>query len=235
MDDPDPTLTRTLVTATTPRGEVALRERGSGTGVVHELVVAGVFAMDSVDTSTEVLLARRSLDLVAEPTRVLVGGLGLGYTALEVLKDARVRGLDVVEIEEDLVIWARLGLTPTLGLVARHPRVHLRSADVAAVLTGAADEPVGPWDIVLLDVDNGPSFLVHAGNAHLYSEATLTAALSRVAPGGILAIWAAQREPALLTRLRSLAPTEELIVPVSREGREFDYALYVARAATAAS
>ena len=114
MDDAPP---QTLVSATTPRGEIALRERPHPDGrgsLVHELVVAGVFAMDSLDTSTEAALALESLTRTDSPERVLVGGLGLGFTTWQVLKDKRVRHVDVVEIETDLVEWARLGLAPTL-------------------------------------------------------------------------------------------------------------------------
>ena len=82
---------------------------------------------------------------------------------------------------------------------------------------------------MLVDVDNGPSFLVHEDNDRLYSASVLGAALRQVAPGGTLAIWTAQREPALLTTLSDLAPTEEVILAVEREGRSLEYALYLAR------
>lgn len=226
------TTPETIVSAVSPRGEIALRERpdpSGGPGVVHELVVAGVFAMDSLDTSTEAALAERSLARIASPDRVLVGGLGLGYTTWQVLKDKRVRHVDVVEIEEELVHWARLALTPTLGLVSRHPRVSVHAGDIAAVLRGEA-APTGPWDLVLLDVDNGPSFLVHEANERLYCTDMLRATLATVRPGGVLAIWAAQREPALHATLEGLAPTEEVVLEVQREGRRLEYALYLARA-----
>lgn len=220
----------TVAAATTPRGEIALRERLDTDGsVVHELIVAGVFAMDTVDTTTETALAVRALAEVEDPRRVLVGGLGLGFTAWQVLKDPRVREVHVVEIEEDLVQWARLGLTPTLGVLARHPRVTLHAQDVTTVLSGDETAAQGPWDLLLLDVDNGPSFLVHEGNAGLYSMRGLADAVRRVAPGGSLAIWAAQREPELLTTLEGLAPTTEVLLPVEREGRTLEYALYVTR------
>lgn len=219
----------TIAAAQTARGTIALRERTQDDGtLVHELIVAGVFAMDTVDTSTETALAQRSLERVASPGRVLVGGLGLGFTAWQVLKDKRVRELHVVELEEDLVHWARLGLTPTLGMLARHPRVTLHADEVGAALT-ADDGPRAPWDLVLLDVDNGPSFLVHEANERIYSAPALSAMLSVVAPGGALAIWAAQREPGLLDTLQGLAPTEELVLPVEREGRHLEYAIYLAR------
>lgn len=218
----------TIASASTPRGEIALRERTENDGtVVHELIVAGVFAMDTVDTSTETALAERALEQVDSPTRVLVGGLGLGFTAWQVLKDRRVRDLHVVELEEDLVHWSRLGLTPTLGLLARHPRATLHAGGVLQALT--EDEPSGPWDLVLLDVDNGPSFLVHEGNERIYSQSSLATIRTRIAKGGTLAIWAAQREPGLLGTLEKLAPTREVILPVEREGRSLEYAIYLTR------
>lgn len=226
MEEPPETIAR----ASTPRGEVVLRERvGEDGTVVHELIVAGVFAMDSADTSTETALAVRSLEDIEAPGRVLVGGLGLGFTAWQVLKDSRVREVHVAEIEEDLVQWARLGLTPTLGVLARHPRARIHPRDVASVLAGEEPEAHGPWDLVLLDVDNGPSFLVHEGNERLYAAPALRAALEAVATGGLLAVWAAQREPDLHATLADLAPTEEVLLPVERDGRTLEYALYLAR------
>ncbi|MGO1166893.1 MAG: hypothetical protein ACTMHL_09790 [Janibacter sp.] len=220
----------TIAIAETRRGEVALRERPAADGsVIHELIVGGVFAMDSADTSTETALALRSLERVDEPGRVLVGGLGLGFTPWQVLKDRRVGEVHVAEIEEDLVQWARLGLTPTLGVLTRHPRVTIHPQDIATVLDGDVPEAPGPWDLVLLDVDNGPSFLVHEDNERLYSAPALQAALSVVAPGGVLAIWAAQAEPELLAALTALAPTEEILLPVERQGRSLEYALYLTR------
>ena len=99
-----------------PRGEVVLRRRRGAGADVEELIVNGVFAMDSTDTWTERKLAEIAL-AGSRPRRVLVGGLGLGYTAAELLA-ADVEHLDVVEIEDCLVEWAYAGLTPTLAAVA---------------------------------------------------------------------------------------------------------------------
>ncbi len=214
----------TLARARTPHGEVALRRRGPAL----ELVVDGTFAMDTVDTSTEVALAQRALGHHPSPERVLVGGLGLGMTARAVLADPRVRHVDVVELAEPLVGWARAALVPELAGIEGE-RCTLHVADVLEVLAGAVP-PTGPWDAVLLDVDNGPDFLVHPSNAPLYTPAFLGLAHSLLRPGGRLVVWSSHLAPALLRALTEVAASgdevTEDVVRVEREGRSFRYALY---------
>ena len=219
-----------------PHGEVALRERRRGAHVVHELVVNGVFAMDSTDTSSERGLAA-FVPRGAGTARVLVGGLGLGYTAAAVLEGdpAGAVRVDVVEREPHLVAWARAGLTPVLRRVAQDPRTQLHVADVVAVRQGRTG-PSGPWDAVLLDVDNGPDFLVHAENAGLYDRATLQAAHDRLAPGGLLALWCQGPAPELLATLATLGgAAREHRFPVQREGRSFCYVVCTLERAGAGS
>ncbi len=215
----------TLAREQTPHGEVALRRRGA----VLELVVDGAFAMDTLDPVTEVRLAATALARHRSPRRVLVGGLGLGFTTRAVLADRRVRHVDVVELAGPVVDWARAGLVPELaGLEGKRCRLHV--VDVADVLAGRAG-PSGPWDVVLLDVDNGPGFLVHAGNAGLYEAPALAAARAVLTPGGVLAVWSSHVAPALLEALRRVAAAgdavAEQVLPVRREGRRLHYALYV--------
>lgn len=228
---PDPPVT--VARAEGPRGEVALRRRGPHL----ELVVNGAFAMDTVDTSSEVALARLALEQVARPAAVLVGGLGLGFTARAVLADPRVERLDVVEVEDHLVDWARGAVEPALVPELAHleddPRCRLWATDVAAVLAGTVP-PAGPWDVVLLDVDNGPDFLLHEPNARLYAVEGLRAALTQVRGGGALLVWSSHRAPRLLENLALTAreaggSAEEHLLRVEREGRCLDYVLYVLR------
>jgi spermidine synthase len=211
-------------------GEVALRRRTGVDGtVVTELIVDGVFAMDDVDTSTEQALATEALRRCpGARLRVLVGGLGLGWTAATVLADARVAGVDVAELQPALVGWAADGLLPGLPSLPGG-RLRLHVADVADQLAGSP----GSWDAVLLDVDNGPAFLVHQANAGLYTDAGLATALAALRPGGVLAIWSADPAPQLAERLSALPGTtdvEHLLLPVERDGRRFDYAVVLARA-----
>ena len=205
---------------------MALRRRGA----VLELVVDGAFAMDTVDTSTEVALAERALRRHPAPQRVLVGGLGLGMTTRAVLADPRVRHADVVELAAPLVGWARAGLVAELaGLEGERCTLHV--ADVLDVLAGRAARHAGRWDVVLLDVDNGPDFLVHASNAPLYAPPALTAARSalrarRAARRVVLARGARPCCAALREVAEDGDEVAEDVVEVRAGGPPFRYALY---------
>ena len=146
---------RTLARHSGDRGEVVLRRRVEGGREIDELIVNGVFAMDSGDTHSERSLGHLALqDGVACRRRILVGGLGLGYTVAALISPAGESAasnpdglsIDVVEIEECLIGWAYAGLTPTLAAVAADPRVRLHHDDVRRVLTRARPglrRPVG--------------------------------------------------------------------------------------------
>lgn len=210
--------------ADTPDGEVALRRRDG----VLELIVNGAFAMDSLEVSTEVRLASEALARHTAPGRVLIGGLGLGFTTRAVLADSRVGFVEVVERAAPLVHWARAGLVPELaGLEGE--RCRLLVGDIGEVLLGCAGS-AGGWDLVLLDVDNGPGFLIHEGNARLYGVPLLRAARDRLEPGGQLVIWSSHVAPDLLVALQAAGacPQEaaEEIIEVTRQGRLLRYALY---------
>ncbi len=210
--------------------EVALRPRTSGGVTVHELIVDGSFAMDSAEFASEQELARVAH---AHLGRVLVGGLGLGYTAQRLILDGAAH-VDVIELSEPLLRWARAGLTPALIEVASSPVVTLHHADVADVLRdGLPGEPNITWDAVLLDVDNGPDFLLHDFNGALYEGPLLAAALNRVASGGMLAIWCQQANRQLaddlcvIARDRPGARVAGVDIPVRRGDRAFTYVVYV--------
>ena len=214
-----------------PHGEVALHRRhGEGGAVVTELVVDGVFAMDDVDTSTEVALAVQALArLDGNRLRVLVGGLGLGWTAASVLADPRVAAAVVAELQPALAGWAGDRLLPGLPDGPLDPRLSIEVGDVAGRLVDGAG-----WDAVLLDVDNGPHFLVRRSNAALYTQDGLRVALTSLRPGGVLAIWSSDPAPQLLARLSALpgaVDVEQVVLPVERDGRVLDYALLFARRA----
>lgn len=216
-----------LARAESPRGEVVLRRRQrENAAAVIELRVNGVFVMDTQETSSEEALAAAALGLVDEPRRVLVGGLGLGFTAQRVLADPRVEELTVVEIEEAVVAWMRDGTIPHGPALLADERLTIIEADLAVVLA----EQGPSYDLVLLDVDNGPGYLVHDHNRALYQEPFLARVRDVLRPGGVVVVWSAAPAPELAAVLDSTyGECVELAYDVTLQDREESYLLYLAR------
>jgi spermidine synthase len=222
-----------IARAETERGELVLRERRDETApATIELRANGVFVMDTLETSTEQALAEAALAQVADPRAVVVGGLGLGFTMHAVLADSRVEKVAVVEIEQALVDWMRDGTIPHGPAMLADERVTIVVADIAVALSEAAP---ASYDLVLLDVDNGPGYLVHEANAALYREPFLRTARALLRPGGALAIWSAAEEPDLVTTLdRVFDSAEGRRHDVLLQDRDEHYWLYVARVTSGA-
>lgn len=219
----DDALTEVVARARTERGEVVVRRRSGG---VLELRVNGVFVMDTAQTGTERLLARATLEQVARPRRVLVGGLGMGFTVRELLADERVEQVTVAEIEHAVVDWMRAGVLPG-GDLLTDPRVQVQVEDVRAVV---AQAPSHSFDVVLLDVDNGPDFLVYDANAEVYGERFL-AACRRVLDGhGAVTVWSSTRSDVLADALRRVFGTVEVTaLAVDLQGRDEQYWLFTSK------
>jgi spermidine synthase len=223
---------QTVASFSSERGDVVLRRR-EGDGAL-ELRVNGVFVMDDRETSTERLLARTALDELGARAaagsgswRVVVGGLGLGYTLAEVVADARVSSVVVAEIEEELVAWHQAGLVPESPLtVGAAGRVEVVVGDVRDVVAGLR---AGSVDLVLLDVDNGPDFLVYDANAAVYESVFLASCREALAPGGLVAVWSADTSPALTATLESVfGSAREHVLPVTLQSRPTTYHLFLA-------
>ncbi len=217
-----------IARAESERGELVLRERRDEAAPASlELRVNGVFVMDTLETSTERALASAALELVADPRAVVVGGLGLGFTMHEVLADARVEKCAVVEIEQSLVDWMRDGTIPHGPSLLADERVVIVVADIAVAL---AEARPASYDLVLLDVDNGPGYLVHEANEALYTVPFLTAGRAALRPGGALVVWSADAAPELEAALREVfGEVEARRHEVLLQDRDEEYWLYVAR------
>ena len=151
---------------------------------------------------SEEALATMTLERLAVPApRLLIGGYGMGFTLRAALAAHAQARITVAELVPEIIEWAR---GPMLELAAgclEDRRVTLEMGDVLALIDDAADGTSDCYDAILLDVDNGPDALVHEQNRRIYSFAGLRSARAALAPGGVLAIWSAERDPAFVRRL----------------------------------
>lgn len=187
-----------LAETTTPDGStLSLRWRDGH----YHMRVAGHGLVSTSATSSEMHLA----DLACEPfgkargKRVLIGGLGLGFTLRRVLElvhtDVKVQ---VAELLPEVVAWNRQHLQSVNGGLVDDARVEILIEDVFAVLTRAA---AGHYDAAILDVDNGPAALVDLRNTRLYADQGLRALSRALRPGGRAVFWSASADRSFMARL----------------------------------
>jgi spermidine synthase len=151
---------------------------------------------------SEEALATMTLERLAKPApHLLIGGYGMGFTLRAALAAHPKARVTVAELVPEIIEWARGPMAELTAGCLDDARVSLRMGDVAAFIDDAADRTSETYDAILLDVDNGPDALVHEQNRRLYSFAGLRAAKAALAPGGVLAIWSAGRDPAFSRRL----------------------------------
>ena len=205
--------------AQTPRGELALRRVGEH----FEIISNGVFLTDTRDGRSEQLLATAALAAHHAPQHVLVGGLGVGFTVAAALAEERVASVTVVEVEPAIVEWHRSLLAPFSAGALDDPRVVVQVTDLIDYLE-SIDEA---YDVICLDVDNGPDWTVTERNTLLYSAAGTSLLRGRLRPGGVLATWSAHFVPAYVAVLRAQFDNVDIHeVPVERGAPDV---VYVAR------
>lgn len=206
-------------------GELRLMRRGAELSIMS----GSVELMNSRLSGSEEALASLTCEPLAQgrAPRVLIGGLGMGFTlraALAVLPP----GAEVVvaELVPAVVAWARGPMAALFAGCLEDPRVRIRIADVAE----AMGEARGAYDAILLDVDNGPGGLNREANDGLYSLAGLAKAQAALKPGGVLAVWSAVQDHGFLQRLRrSGYGVEEKHVRASGRKRGARHVIWLAR------
>ncbi|HUE47108.1 MAG TPA: spermidine synthase [Aestuariivirgaceae bacterium] len=180
----------------TPIGTLSLRRRRElSSGVdVHEIKLGDEFLMSSLFTESEVALARLALAQISGSNLdVIVGGLGLGYTAKAVLEHEAVGSLVVVEMLEPVIEWHVQGLLPLGPELTGDARCRFIAGDFFALAASDGGfDPKAPgrrFDAVLLDIDHSPDALLDARSTSFYRAQGLGRVAAHLNPGGIFGLW----------------------------------------------
>lgn len=211
-------------------GELVLRRGPAGL----EIIAGGVFLVSAANrTSSRAAMSAAWPYVEGRDLRVLIGGLGIGDVLAEALTSERVAAVTVVELEPVVVRWFREHggeLARQVLAAEKDGRARLVVDDVAHAVTARQDT----WDVIVLDTDNGPEWLVRGENARLYDAAGLRRVRAALRPGGAVVYWSPQRYPAFARALRDVFDDLHEVTAVDViDGRPLEYTMYVARTATA--
>lgn len=181
-------------------GDISLRRRLEPALQVDvwEVKLGDEFLMSSLFTAGERAVAELGLAATrGEHLRVVVGGLGLGYTARQALTDDRVASVHVIDTLEAVIDWHERGLVPIGSELADDPRCTLVHGDFFAMVAAGLDVrvPGAPYDAILLDIDHTPSHLLHAAHADFYRPDGLRALADQLVPGGVFSLWSDEFSP----------------------------------------
>jgi spermidine synthase len=224
----------------TPIGDISLRRRRDLTSGadIFEIKLGEEFLMSSLFTTSEIELAQLGLaTLDGEELEVLVGGLGLGYTAQAVLEREQVSSLLVVDALQAVISWHQTALLPQGASLSADPRCRFVLGDffaMAASEAGFDPERAGRrFDAILVDIDHSPEALLNEGNAGFYRPEGLTALISHLKPGGVFGLWSNERpDPAFTERLAAVfaeAWVEEVAFHNPLQNSTFVQSVYLAR------
>jgi spermidine synthase len=189
----------------------------------YEIISNGVFLMDTRNGGSERLLVRLALRDQPGGLRLLLGGLGVGFSLAEALRYPEVESVTVVEIEARIVEWSRTYLASFSGGALSDPRVRIVNEDLVAWLDHHGEQ----YDAICLDIDNGPDWTVTDANRTLYSEKGVARLRERLKPGGVLTVWSAAEARKFAETLRLVFDAVEVCkVPAPRGDPDI---IYVAR------
>ena len=227
----------------TPLGEISLRRRSEprlDNVLLYEVKLGDEFLMSSLFTESEIQLAKLGLAALADDNPdIIIGGLGLGYTAVAVLEHPSVRSLQVIEVMEPVIDWHRRDLVPLGKTLTSDPRCTLVHADFfdMAVKPNGFDRgaPGKRVHAVLLDIDHSPSHWLNEGNSAFYTVPGLRSLADKLHPGGIFGLWSNDPPDAKFTNLlESVFQSAESHVvnfPNPYTGGESSNTVYLARKA----
>ena len=194
----------------TPIGPIALRRRKllQLDTIIYEIILGDEHLMSSLFTASEIALAHLGVEALAypddpnngEPLDIVVGGLGLGYTAGAVLEHANVGSLRVVELLPAIIDWHAQGLLPIEPPLSSDKRCQVIEGDFFAMAESDLGFENGKtYHAILIDIDHTPDWLLDARSGSFYSAAGLKKLARHLKPGGVMGLWSDAREDAAFT------------------------------------
>lgn len=224
----------------TPIGLVSLRRRRDlrlNVDVI-EILLGDEHLMSDLFTTSEIALADLGLgELKGDGLDVVVGGLGLGYTAQAVLTDQRVGSLLVVDALEPVIDWHKAGILPMGTELADSPKTSLILGDFfkMALSEEGFDStlPQRQFDAILVDIDHAPDFWLNSANASFYETENLAKFSKHLKPGGVFGLWSNDRpDPTFVEKLSTafgMARGEEVTFFNPLQDRDFTQTIYLAK------
>lgn len=179
----------------TPIGALSLRRRRMTLDGedIWELKLDEGYLMSSQFVDGEVALAALALEMLpGDQLDVVIGGLGLGYTAKAALDDRRVNRLTVIELIPEVIEWHHKHVLPLGEVVASDPRCKLLEGDFFALARsplGFGDDPHRSYDAILVDIDHSTTHLIAQGSATFYGSEAVAAVVRKLKHGGVFALW----------------------------------------------
>jgi spermidine synthase len=184
----------------TPLGEISLRKRTEPRldgKLLYEVKLNDEFLMSSLFTESEIQLSKLGLAALKQTQHkndldIIVGGLGLGYTAVAALEDPAIRSLKVIEVMKPVIDWHQRGLVPLGKTLTSDPRCTFINADFFALATSdnnGFENDAKQVHAVLLDIDHSPTHWLNEGNRTFYTEESLKNLTNKILPGGIFGLW----------------------------------------------
>lgn len=187
----------------TPRGELQLQRRGND----YEIISNGTFLMATYNGKSERLLVSAALEAIPQPKRVVIGGLGVGFSLAEALRHQTIQEVTVIEIEQEIIDWNQAYLSSFSENALEDPRTHIVHDDFLEWLR----QEEGPYDAICLDIDNGPDWTVTDSNNALYQKDNLLRLAHLVGSCGVATFWSASHSPDFQRLL------EQIFVKVERK------------------
>ena len=190
--------------AESPLGVIILRRRNPPEDHVFELTLEHQFLMSSLVTVSERELATRAIAMHGgTDLDVMIGGLGLGYTAKAALDSDRVARVEVVELVAGVIAWVERGVIPLGSELMNDPRFRATQDDVYDRLRRA---PTKKHDLLLIDVDHSPDARLGESSDTFYAHASLSLASQHLEPRGVFGVWSTSESPAFEGELRKTFP-----------------------------